>query len=182
MDISDCEKWRKSVKMQEISAKHRARAVGIPLNICNSLAREEFMKNILGILLAAIFGFLSLFHIYWAIGGRFGSSVTIPQVGGAPVFTPSPFATILVAAALLAAMLTVLGQIGFLGEIIPRWIFRWATLGLAALFFLRSIGEFKLVGFFKQASDSGFAFWDTFLFSPLCLFIAVVAFFISFKK
>jgi hypothetical protein len=88
----------------------------------------------------------------------------------------------LVAAALFAAMLTVLGQIGLWGEIIPRWIFRWATFGIAALFFLRAIGDFKLIGFFKQANDSGFAFWDTFLFSPLCLFIAVAAFLISYNK
>ena len=140
------------------------------------------MKNILGILLAAIFAVLSLFHIYWAIGGRSASSVAIPSIDGKPLFSPSVFATLLVATALFLAMLTVLGQIGLLGEIIPLWIFRWATFAIAALFFLRSIGDFKIVGFFKQASDSGFAYWDTILFSPLCLFIAVVAFLISYEK
>lgn len=140
------------------------------------------MRNILGILLAAIFAILSLFHIYWATGGRFGSSVTVPTVSGERLFSPSPLATVLVAMALLAAMLTILGQIGLLGEIIPRWIFRWATFGIAALFLLRAIGDFKLVGFFKQVNDTGFAFWDTFLFSPLCLFIAVAAFLISYSK
>lgn len=140
------------------------------------------MKNILGILLAAIFAILSLFHIYWAAGGRFGSSVTVPTVSGERLFNPSLLATLLVAFALLIAMLTVLGQIGLLGDVIPQWIFRWATLGISALFLLRAIGDFKILGFFKRASESGFAFWDTFLFSPLCLFIAVAAFLISFKK
>lgn len=140
------------------------------------------MKNILGILLAAIFAILSLFHIYWAIGGRFGSSVAVPNVGGAPVFKPSTLATLLVAGALLLAMLTVLGQIGFLSETIPVWVFRWATFGISALFLLRAIGDFRIVGFFKHASDSGFAYWDTVLFSPLCLFIAVTAFLISYQK
>lgn len=140
------------------------------------------MKNILGILLAIIFAILSLFHIYWAFGGRFGSLEAIPTVGGERLFNPSLTATLLVAFALLIAMLTVLGQIGLLGATIPQWVFRLVTLGIAALFFLRAIGDFKILGFFKQTSNSDFAFWDTFLFSPLCLFIAVAAFLISFKK
>lgn len=140
------------------------------------------MRNVLGIILAAIFAILSLFHIYWAAGGSFGGASAVPTIGGARIFNPSLFGTVLVAVALFAAMLTVLGQIGFLGELIPRWIFRWATFGIAALFFLRAIGDFRLIGFFKQASDSGFAFWDTLLFSPLCLFIAVCAFLISYSK
>lgn len=140
------------------------------------------MKNILGITLGAIFAILSLFHVYWAAGGRFGSAVTVPTVGGSRSFSPSPLGTVLVAVALFAAMLTILGQIGWLGETIPRWVFRWTTFGIAALFFLRAIGDFKLIGFFKQVNDTGFAFWDTFLFSPLCLFIAVAAFLISYNK
>lgn len=140
------------------------------------------MKNTLGILLAIIFAILSLFHIIWAMGGRIGGENAIPSNNGMPIFKPSIFATLLVAFALLLAMMTILGQIGFLGEMIPNWIFRWATLVIAILFFLRAIGEFKYVGFFKKVSDSGFAYWDTMLFSPLCLFIAVTAFLISYQK
>lgn len=140
------------------------------------------MRNILGITLAAIFAILSLFHVYWAAGGRFGSASAVPTVGGDRTFNPSPFGTVLVAAALFAAMLTVLGQIGWLGDTIPKWIFRWATFGIAALFLLRAIGDFKLIGFFKQVNDTGFAFWDTLLFSPLCLFIAVAAFLIGYLE
>ena len=140
------------------------------------------MKNILGILLATIFAILGSFHVYWAAGGRFGMAAAVPKVGGEPIFSPSAFATVLVATALFAAMLTVLGQIGWLGETIPQWIFRWATFGIAALFLLRAIGDFKLLGFFKQVNDTDFAFWDSFLFSPLCLFIAIAAFLISYRK
>lgn len=140
------------------------------------------MKNFLGILLAITFAILSLFHIYWAAGGRLGSAVSVPTVNGESLFRPSVLATLLVAAALLLAMLTVLGNIGLVGETIPKWIFRWATLGLSVLFLLRAIGDFKLVGFFKRASDSGFAYWDTILFTPLCLLIAVAAFLIAFKE
>ncbi len=140
------------------------------------------MNKILGILLALVFAFLCLLHLYWAFGGVFGNSVAIPSVSEKPLFVPSVSATLAVAFALFLAMLTILGQIGYLGEIVPKWMFRWAALVIAVLFLLRAIGEFKYVGFFKQASDSGFAFWDTVLFSPLCLFIAITSFLISYRK
>jgi hypothetical protein len=134
------------------------------------------MRRAAGILLAAVFGALSLFHVYWALGGRRASGVTVPVVGGARAFNPSPLGTALVAAGLLAAVFTVLGHLGLLGEAIPRRVFRWGTGGIALVFFLRAVGEFRLVGFFKRASDTPFAYWDTWLFSPLCLVIAVIAF------
>lgn len=134
------------------------------------------MFRILGILLAAVFALISSIHLYWAAGGRFGRGVAIPSVGGARAFNPSPLGTVLVAVAFLVAAFVVLGQINLLGGALPRWVFRWATLGIALIFLLRAIGEFKLVGFFKRASDSPFTYWDTHLFSPLCLLIAVAAF------
>jgi hypothetical protein len=140
------------------------------------------MRSASGILLAAVFAVLSLFHVYWASGGRFGRGVAVPSVGGARTFNPSPLGTALVAVALLLAMLTILGRIGLLGKAIPRWVFRWGTCGIALIFFLRAIGEFRLVGFFKQASDSQFAYWDTWLFSPLCLLIAVIAFALCYSE
>jgi len=133
------------------------------------------MRNTSGILLAVVFAVLSLFHVYWALGGRFGSGVTVPVVGGVRTFNPSPLGTILVATALLVAMLTILGHLGLLGDAIPGWVFRWSTCGIALVFFLRAVGDFRLVGFFKRASDTPFAYWDTWLFSPLCLVIAVIA-------
>lgn len=140
------------------------------------------MKNILGILLAAIFAGLGLLHVYWAFGGSGVKMAAVPSIEGKPVFTPSFLATILVAAALFAAMTVILGQIGFLGEAIPKWIFRLLTRGICAVFFLRAIGEFRLVGFFKQIRDTEFAYWDTWLFSPLCLFISISAFLLAWKR
>lgn len=134
------------------------------------------MKQASGLLLAAVFAVLGLFHIYWALGGRLASTVTVPIVGGERAFNPSLFGTMLIAAALFLAMATILGQLGLLGAAIPGWLFRWGTCGIALIFFLRAVGEFKLVGFFKRASDTPFAYWDTWLFSPLCLVIAVIAF------
>ena len=137
------------------------------------------MIRILGILVAVIFAVLSFFHLYWAAGGRFGGSAAIPTVGGKSLFNPSPFVTILVAAALFAAMLVVLGRLEMWGAFVPGWIFYSGTWVISLLFLLRTIGDFRYVGFFKSVTDTNFARWDTILFSPLCLFIGIVAFLIN---
>jgi hypothetical protein len=143
--------------------------------------RQDLTKTS-GILLATIFVTLSLFHIYWAVGGTFGKTVTIPTVRGNRSFDPSPLATILVAVALLIAMFIVIGQLGMLGEVIPKWTFRWGSWSICIIFLLRAVGEFRLVGFFKQVGDTEFAYWDTRLFSPLCLVIAIMAFIVANKE
>ncbi len=140
------------------------------------------MTKISGILLAVVFAALSLFHLYWAAGGTFGKAATIPTVAGRRSFDTSPLGTILVAVALLIAMLIITGQLGMLGEVIPEWIFKWGTWCICIIFLLRAVGEFRLVGFFKQVQDTEFAYWDTRLFSPLCLAIAAMAFIVVYKK
>lgn len=138
------------------------------------------MIRISGILLAMIFAILSFFHLYWAVGGGFGGGAVIPTVsGGERLFNPSPFGAILVAAALFAAMLVVLGRLKIWGSFVPGWIFYSGTWVIALLFLLRAIGDFRYVGFFKSVTDTNFARLDTILFSPLCLLIAVIAFLIS---
>jgi hypothetical protein len=140
------------------------------------------MTKTSGILLATIFATLSLFHIYWAAGGTFGKAPTIPTVTGKRSFDPSPLGTILVALALLIAMFIVIGQLGGLGAAIPKWVFRWGSWSICIVFLLRAVGEFRLVGFFKQVRDTEFAYWDTMLFSPLCLVIAIMAFIVANKE
>ena len=137
--------------------------------------------TILGIFLAFIFLVLGLMHIYWAFGGKGASEAVIPSVDGKLVFNPSTFLTLLVALALFIAMLIILGQIGFLGLFVPKIIFYYGTLFISLIFFLRSIGEFRLVGFFKKIKNTKFAYWDTILFSPLCLLISIIAFLLLFK-
>lgn len=141
------------------------------------------MIRFLGILLAVVFAILSLLHIFWAAGGRLGGSAAVPSgVNGERLFNPSTFSTILVAAALLLAMLVVLGRIGIWGGNLPAWIFHLGASGISLLFLLRAIGDFRYLGFFKSVTETDFARWDTLLYSPLCLFIAAVAFLINFYK
>jgi hypothetical protein len=141
------------------------------------------MVRILGILLAAIFALLSAVHIYWAFGGRFGGAAAVPtNAGGARLLNPSPLATILVAAALFVAMLAVLGRIRIWGAFLPSQLFSIGTWIIALLFLLRAIGDMHYVGFTKTVTDTTFARWDTILFSPLCLFITILALLISYYE
>lgn len=141
------------------------------------------MIRVFGIVLAVVFAILSFLHLYWAAGGKFGGGMTIPTASsGKRLLNPSPFGTILVAAALFAAMLVVLGRLKIWGAFLPSWIFYWGTWLIALLFLLRTIGDFRYVGFFKSVTDTNFARWDTILFSPLCLSIAGVAFLISYYE
>src|SRR5215208_3050905 len=117
------------------------------------------MTKTSGILLATVFAALSLLHIYWAAGGVFGKAVSIPTLAGKRSFDPSPLGTILVAAALLIAMFIVIGRLGMAGGAIPKWIFRWGSWCICAIFLLRAVGEFRLVGFFKQVTGTEFAYW-----------------------
>ena len=138
--------------------------------------QEIFTRSILGIMLASIFGVLSLIHVYWAAGGKAGLGSGVPSEGGKPVFEPSAATTLMVAAGLAVAMLVTLGSLDWFGPAIPPLIFDWLTLAIALLFLLRAIGDFRLVGFFKKPSDSPFAYWDTILYSPLCVLITLLAF------
>lgn len=138
------------------------------------------MLRNLAILLALIFTVLGLLHFYWAAGGSLGGGAAIPSVAGEKIFTPSTFASTVVGLLLLLGMYAFVGRIGYLTFGFPSWLFRTGTTMIAVLFLLRAIGEFRYVGFFKSIKDSEFAGWDTYLFSPLCLFIAVSAFFVSY--
>ena len=138
------------------------------------------MLRNLALLLALIFLVLGLLHFYWAAGGSLGGGAAIPSVAGEKIFTPSAFASTVVGLLLLLGMYAFVGRSGYLTFGFPGWLFRTGTAVISLLFLLRAIGEFHYVGFFKGVRDSEFAAWDNYLFSPLCLFIAVSAFLISY--
>lgn len=118
-----------------------------------------------------------LVHLYWAGGGRLGLDAAIPRrplaQGGAPLFSPSPMATLGVAI-FLAAVLGLAAVVQHAAGAIAPWA--WTRLLLAAcglVFIVRAIGDFRYVGLFKRIKDSPFAYWDTRLFSPLILLIGI---------
>lgn len=131
------------------------------------------MTRFTGILTAGVLFSLSLLHVYWAAGGRWGTGVTIPIQDGRPLFEPSPAGTLLVAFLLLSAGLVVLGRVGLWGSVLPRWLFVAGSWTLVAVFIGRVVGDFKWFGIFKPASESAFAWWDSWLYVPLCFLLAL---------
>jgi hypothetical protein len=132
--------------------------------------------------LAAIFLGLSAIHVYWGLGGRSGHAAAVPSVDGQRLFVPSRLETFMVATALFVALLVVSGTVGWIGDMVPASVFRVLTQILSLVFLVRAIGDFKYVGFFRRPSESAFAYWDTRLYSPLCLFIAAAALVLSWRK
>ncbi len=131
--------------------------------------------RIVGILAAAVLAGLGALHCYWAAGGRWATEVTIPRRGAEPLFTPGPAATLLVALLLFAAALVLLGRLGICGRWLPRWMFVVGTWTLVVVFSGRVVGDAHWFGLFKRVTGTPFAWWDTWLYVPLCALLALAA-------
>lgn len=121
--------------------------------------------------LAALMVCIAGLHFYWAAGGAWGVRAAIPTLPGdveRALFKPGRRPTIAVAALFLAGAGVAMGWLlADLRAILLRL--------MAAVFALRAIGEFRYVGFFKSVRETHFAYWDTRLFSPLCLVLSLLA-------
>jgi hypothetical protein len=127
----------------------------------------------LSILVAATLASLATLHVYWAAGGRWGASAAVPEVGGKSAFTPGRAATLLVAALLSTAAALVLWRAGIFRVPLPRVLARIGVWGVAAVFALRAVGDFRLFGLFRKPSESRFARNDRRIYTPLCLALAL---------
>ncbi|HXH99164.1 MAG TPA: DUF3995 domain-containing protein [Sphingobacteriaceae bacterium] len=125
---------------------------------------------------AVIFTLLSILHFYWALGGKLWYNSVLPtSSNGMHKLNPSITAGLIVAFVLLFLGLTTLGNIGLFDRFIERKYFRYGTLIIALIFFLRAIGDFKFIGFFKTVKLTTFGINDTRIFSPLCLVLAIIS-------
>jgi hypothetical protein len=114
------------------------------------------------------------FHLYWAFGGRVGAAISVPErLDGVPAFNPGPAATLSVALFLFAVLPVVLALTGVAVLPIPRFWLRVAAALLAGLFLARALSWHKYVGLLKNIRHTRFAWYDTWLYSPLCLLLAV---------
>lgn len=129
------------------------------------------MDNAARFALAVILTALGGIHLYWAAGGDYGVRSAIPSIpGGQALFEPGPWGTTLVALLLLAGAAIALGPLPFQAILLR---------GMGILFLLRAVGEFRYVGIFKRVRNTQFAYWDTRLFSPLCVLLSLLAFLAS---
>jgi hypothetical protein len=113
-------------------------------------------------------------HVLWAFGWRFGATSVVPEIEGRPAFAPGPLACLAVAALLsTAAALGALASGWFHIAWLPPWIPRVGSGGVSLVFTLRAIGDFRLVGLFKRVRGTRFARMDSWMYVPLCMFLAI---------
>lgn len=134
------------------------------------------MSTFFASVLICIFLSIGILHLYWAVGGKKWIDIALPKTGtGQLLFKPGTAETIIVA----------LGLFGFAGIIGTKAHFislilwnenylSYATALIGFLFLIRSIGEFRYVGFFKKIKHTDFGKMDTFYYSPLCFMIAII--------
>jgi Protein of unknown function (DUF3995) len=139
------------------------------------ILRLVFMRLLLVVPLLAILFALALLHAYWALGGRWGSAYTVPTVNGRRMFDPTPSATWAVSGLLGIAAILVAGKAGAIGTRVPYLILDIGVWGLSLVFLLRAVGNLRSFGFFKTVKSTPFAHWDSWLYSPLCLLLALLA-------
>jgi hypothetical protein len=132
------------------------------------------LVSVVSISLVWLFALLAGLHVYWALGGRWGADAAIPEIGGRKAFHPSKGVTLAVAALLLCAGATIALRADLVtAPFVPEWIVRLGSWGVSLLFGARAIGDFQTFGFAKRVKGTRFARYDTALFSPLCVGIAI---------
>ncbi|TXK85556.1 DUF3995 domain-containing protein [Paenibacillus sp. N3.4] len=133
------------------------------------------MKFVMTLSTVSLLGLISILHVYWAYGGRWGVHAAIPSKAGEskPAFTPRKMGTLAVAILLLVVCSILLIQGGYVHFFRANTVTRVGCMVCAGFFFLRAIGDLTHIGFFKKVNHTVFARNDTWLYSPLCLYFGV---------
>ena len=117
----------------------------------------------------------ALLHFYWAVGGKFGLDYALPtDAKGNRLLNPSTFMTYIVGFILLGFAYVAYRL--YVGD--ESTVIVYAGYGVSLLFFLRTVGDFNLVGLFKKVKNTEFAKYDTWVYIPLFLFISMKFFFV----
>ena len=131
------------------------------------------MRTSLAVFLILVFLSFAAFHVYWALGGLYGKPPAFAAADGKRVLAPSPFAMLLLGVGFAGCSALVAATAGFIPSPLSGHAHGSLSFALAAALMMRAIGDFKLVGFFKPATDDAFARRDKVLYSPVCLALAV---------
>ncbi|HEV7660920.1 MAG TPA: DUF3995 domain-containing protein [Allosphingosinicella sp.] len=124
----------------------------------------------------AVIAFAAAFHLHWALGGRLGHSVSLPQrADGTPVMA-GRIGWWRPAAAGIALGLVLLGALalavaGYLAWPLPPAAARAALIVTGTAFVLRALVPTKWTGFFKRIRATRWARYDTRLYCPLFLLL-----------
>jgi hypothetical protein len=136
--------------------------------------------NILALALFLAFAALSALHVYWGSGGRWGARASAPQKeNGSAAFAPSPMSCFAVALALMGFAYACLAFAGLAPGPLGATASRFAIVGIAAVFALRVVGDFRYFGIFKRVKGTPFARMDSRCYTPLCSALAAAAAWLS---
>ncbi len=134
------------------------------------------MTTISGSILSLIFLAISALHFFWAFGGKTAFAAALPtNEKGERLLNPRKIDSAIVGTGLLAMALFVLIKIQVIDFQLPSWALESGMWVIAGIFFLRAIGDFRYVGFFKKVKGTPFGQMDSKYFSPLCLLIGSLA-------
>ena len=133
------------------------------------------MTTVIVFIAISLLWFISVLHMYWAFGGRWGTVAVIPVKEGEhqPIFKPRKLGTMLVAVLILLASFMLIFQAGYLESLQTNALSKLGSIICAIVFMIRAIGDFNYLGFFKKIKHSQFARYDTWIYSPLCLFLSI---------
>jgi hypothetical protein len=139
------------------------------------------MTLLMGFINALIFALLGAIHIYWGVGGKWGSKQALPQNIDSenPVFLPGMVACFIVAFGLFSMALLTLNQADIININLPNALKNYGMYAIGAIFLLRALGDFKYAGFLKKIHSTEFGKLDTLFYTPLCLYLGLTSFIIG---
>jgi Protein of unknown function (DUF3995) len=141
------------------------------------------MEMLLTIMLVVIFSLLAAIHIFWGLGGRWGSTAAIPTTeNNEAVMNPKMFACFVVALGLLGFAGFILVKVQAITLGLPAWLLQSGLWIISGIFIVRAIGDFKYVGFFKKIRSTTFGRLDTRYYSPLCLLIGLMGMLLEWRQ
>ena len=141
------------------------------------------MTTILSFINAIILTTISAIHFYWMFGGKWGVAQSLPTtIEGKRVLNPKTLDCAIVAIIFLLMAILFLNFAGIEVIKFPNWILKYGVWVLSAIFLFRAIGDFKFVGFTKTIKSTEFAQLDSKFYAPLCLFLSITCFIISYLK
>lgn len=135
--------------------------------------RSIRLNTAIALCVSLTFVALALWHFAMALQPSRGAAGTVPSVAGKPLFVPSARATVGVGFGLLLIALIVAATGNLVHAPVPPRVLTWLSYAIALALLARGVGEFRYVGMFKRVRGSRFAKLDTFVYSPLCLLLAV---------
>ncbi|MEP6558265.1 MAG: DUF3995 domain-containing protein [Burkholderiales bacterium] len=138
------------------------------------------MNMFISIALSAVFVGLAVWHFGMAFLPTSGESGAVPSIDGKPLFVPSTGATVGVGVALLLCAGLIAATPGLVSIGMPARVLRWFCYALSIGLLARAIGDFRYIGFFKHVRGGRFAQLDSFVYSPLCLLLALGVAFVAY--